>query len=90
MSLLKLINRLSNLKQINMTKSCEEIYIKNVENGIRGIRLGAKKPEDVSEAVASNLNRLNKVNEGMYEELMRTYENVVNDYRNRTAKKISI
>jgi hypothetical protein len=70
-----------------MSRSCEEIYIRNVENGIRGIRLGAKKPEDVAEAVASNLNRLNKVNEGMFEDLLRKYENVVNDYKNRTSKK---
>jgi hypothetical protein len=70
-----------------MSRSCEEIYIRNVENGIRGIRLGAKKPEDVAEAVASNLNRLNKVNEGMFEDLLRKYENVVNDYKNRTFKK---
>jgi len=70
-----------------MSRSCEEIYIKNVENGIRGIRLGAKKPEDVAYVVSSNLNRLNKVNEGMFEDLLKKYENVVNDYRNRTAKK---
>jgi hypothetical protein len=69
-----------------MSRSCEEIYIRNVENGIRGIRLGAKKPEDVAEAVASNLNRLNKVNEGMFEDLLRKYENVVNDYKNRVKK----
>ncbi len=70
-----------------MSRSCEEIYIRNVENSIRGIRLGAKKPEDVAPVVSSSLNRLNKVNEGMYEDLLRKYENVVNDYKNRTAKK---
>lgn len=69
------------------SRSCEEIYIKNVENSIRGIRLGAKKPEDVAYVVSSNLNRLSKVNEGMFEDLLRKYENVVNDYKNRTAKK---
>jgi len=71
-------------------RSGEEIYIKNIENGIRGIRLGTKKPEDVATIVSSNLNRLNKVNEGMFEDLLKKYENVVNDYRNRTAKKISL
>lgn len=70
-----------------MNRSCEEMYIKNVENGIRGIRLGTKKPEDISTVISSNLNRLNKINEGMFEDLLKKYENVVNDYKNRTAKK---
>jgi hypothetical protein len=66
--------------------SCEEIYIRNVENGIRGIRLGAKKPEDVAEAVANNLNRLNKVNEGIYQDLSVKYYNVIKDYERRKIK----
>jgi hypothetical protein len=63
--------------------SCEELYIKNIENGIRGIRLGVKKPEEVAPIVSSNLNRLNKVNEGMYDDLLQKYERVLNDYKNR-------
>ena len=68
------------------TKSCEEIYIKNVESGIRGIRLGAKTPSDVASTVATNFNRLKSVNLGMYEDLMDKYENVVRDYNNRNRK----
>lgn len=68
-------------------RSCEEIYITNVENGIRGIRLGTKKPEDVAPIVSNSLNRLNKINEGLFEDLLRKYENVVNDYHNRITKK---
>ena len=30
------------------TKSIEEIVVRNIENGIRGIKCGTKKPEDVN------------------------------------------
>lgn len=65
--------------------SCEGIYIKNVENGIRGIKMGTKKPEDVAVTVSSNLNKLNPINKGMYDELLVKYEKIVNHYN--TFKK---
>lgn len=66
-----------------MYKTCEDIYIRNIENGIRGIRLGSKKPEEIASSISTNFNRLSEVNQGMYEDLMKKYENVVNDYKNR-------
>ena len=66
-----------------MAKTCEEIYIKNIENGIRGIRLGSKKPEEIASSMTTNFNRLSEVNLGMFEDLMKKYDNVVNDYKNR-------
>lgn len=66
-----------------MSKSCEDIYIRNIENGIRGIRMGSKKPEEIASSISTNFNRLYAVNLGMYEELINKYQNVVNDYQNR-------
>jgi hypothetical protein len=68
------------------TLGCEELYIRNVENSIRGIRLGSKKPEDVAVTVSASFNKLKTVNIGMFEELMEKYDNVVRDYRNRIKK----
>ena len=61
--------------------STEDIYIKNIENGIRSIRLGSKTPQEAN--VNSNLQKLKMVNEGMYDELNKKYVNVVKDYNNR-------
>ena len=68
-----------------MSKTCEELYIKNVESGIRGIRIGGKKPSDVASSVATNFNRLKSVNLPMYEDLMEKYDEVVRVY-NRSLK----
>jgi hypothetical protein len=59
----------------------EENYIKSIENGIRGIRLGTKKPSEVN--VGANLEKLEKTNKGMYEELLTKYSNVMLDYNKR-------
>lgn len=59
----------------------EKIYIQNVENGIRGIRMNTKTPENAN--VGVNLNKLKPLNEAMYLELLQKYKNVVADYKNR-------
>jgi hypothetical protein len=66
-----------------MRNTQEEIYIKNVENAIRGIRLNTKKPIDVSDTVESNINKLKSLNDGMATDLLRKYDKVINDFKNR-------
>ena len=58
--------------------SAEQTYIKNIENGIRAIRLGNKKPQDVN--INSQLEKLKTVNDGMYEDLNKKYVTVVNEF----------
>lgn len=63
--------------------SGEKIYIKNVEDAIRGLKLGTKKPEDVGSIVSTNLKNLKMVNEGMHDEMLKKYSNAVKDFKNR-------
>lgn len=59
----------------------EEIYIKRIENGIRGIRMGTKTPEIAN--VGPSLNSLKALNEGLYLDLMVKYKNVLKDYQKK-------
>jgi hypothetical protein len=67
----------------------EETYIKNIENGIRGLRLRTKTPSEVN--VGSNLNRLKILNEGLYDEYLAKYTKVLKEYNkhNETKNHIS-
>lgn len=56
----------------------EEILIKKIENGIRAIRMGNKTPQEAN--INESLERLKKLNEGMYLDLNNKYVNVVKDY----------
>lgn len=58
--------------------SAEELYIKNIESGIRGLRLRNKTPSEVN--VGSNLNRLKMFNEGMYDEYLEKYKKALKEY----------
>ena len=57
----------------------EEILIKNIEAGIRGIRLGTKTPETAK--VGVSLNRLKDINEGQYQDYLKKYIDVVNQIK---------
>jgi hypothetical protein len=67
----------------------EELYIKNIINGIRGLRLRTKTPSEVN--VGSNLNRLKMVNEGLYDEYLAKYTKALKEYNkhNETKNHIS-
>ena len=69
--------------------SAEDIYIKNIESGIRGLRLRTKTPSESN--VGANLNRLKMVNEGMYDEYLAKYKKALNEYNkhNETKNHIS-
>jgi hypothetical protein len=59
----------------------EELYIKNIESGIRAIRMGSKEPNDTRAPVS--LNKLKEVNVGLYEDYLAKYKRVLVDYSNR-------
>lgn len=63
----------------------EELYIKNIENGIRAIRLGTKKPSETLAPVS--LNRLKQINIGMYEDYLAKYKRILADYNKRKDSK---
>lgn len=65
-----------------MSLGIEALVVKKIENGIRGIKLGTKKPEDLN--VYSSLNKLKSLNVGLYEELTTKYENIRAIYNKKT------
>ena len=64
--------------------SAEQTYIKNIENGIRAIKLGNKKPQEVN--INGQLERLKVVNEGMAKDLNDKYITVVTEFNKRNPK----
>jgi hypothetical protein len=59
----------------------ERIYIQKIESGIRGIKLGTKKPEDID--VLTLLEKLKPLNEARYEELMTRFLNTMKEYKKK-------
>jgi len=59
----------------------EEIYIKNIENGIRALKLRTKTPSETQVGVF--LNKLKGLNIGMYEELLEKYKEALEDYKKK-------
>lgn len=64
-----------------MAKTCEELYILRIENGIRAIKMRTKSPEQVD--ITSQFKRLKLVNPNMYEDLQEKYIKVVSKYNNK-------
>jgi hypothetical protein len=56
----------------------EELFVKNIEAGIRAIRLRTKSPKE--SGVGYSLNKLKEVNVGLYEDYLAKYKRVVEDY----------
>ena len=48
----------------------EDLLIRKIEGGIRGIKNGTKDPKEI----APLLNRLKGLNEGMYDEVLKGYK----------------
>lgn len=57
----------------------EETYVKHIECGIRAIKLRTKKPDEAN--VGKFLNKLREVNEGLYDDLLERYKNIVENYK---------
>lgn len=68
-----------------MPKTCEELYIERIENGIRSIKLGNKSPEQVD--VTSQFNKLKVLNPMMWEDLQDKYQAQVNAYKPKNKRK---
>jgi hypothetical protein len=63
--------------------SMEELCIENIEKGIRLIQSGKKSPKDAGLGVY--FKRLRDLNDGIYEDLISKYKEVVNDYNLRNT-----
>jgi hypothetical protein len=61
-----------------MPKTCEELYIEKIENGIRAIKMRTKSPEQVD--IASQFRRLKPVNPYLYEDLLNKYHQVISNF----------
>ena len=61
--------------------STEEMYIKNIEAGIRALKLRTKTPSETN--VGINLNRLKGVNPGMYDDYMAKYKTALEEYNKK-------
>lgn len=57
--------------------SVEETCVKNIERGIHSIKKG-KSPSEAN--VGPFLNRLKSINDGLYEDLMKKYKDVVENF----------
>lgn len=64
--------------------STEQLYIKNIENGIRAIKLGTKSPLDAN--LSNQFAKLKLVNEGMHEDLIKRYKEVVTEFNKRNGQ----
>jgi hypothetical protein len=64
-----------------MAKTCEELYILRIENGIRAIKMRTKTPEQVD--VSSQFKRLQLVNKNMYEDLKEKHFKAVSNFNNK-------
>ena len=64
----------------------EEHYVKYIECGIRAIKLGTKKPHETN--VSKFFEKLREVNDGLCDDLMERYKNVVEDYKKKKNQKL--
>jgi hypothetical protein len=62
----------------------EQTYVKHIECGIRAIKLRTKTPYEAN--VGKYLNKLREVNDGLYDDLMDKYQNVIKKYKNTSEK----
>lgn len=56
----------------------EETYIRNIENGFRGLKMGLKTPATCN--VAPNLNKLKGLNLGLYYDYFNDYKQLIKEY----------
>ena len=63
--------------------TAEEMHVKNIENGLRAIRMGVKAPKDTLAGIS--LNKLKSLNEGLYSDYMKKYKTAVDEY-NKSKK----
>lgn len=64
----------------------EEFLIKQIENTIRGIKLGNKKPMDVTKRCNGHLERLKPLNPGMHDDLLGKFVSQCKVYNEKHKK----
>jgi protein-arginine kinase len=57
----------------------EEVYVSNIKNAIRALKLRTKTPAETKAGV--NLKLLKEVNEPLYDELFIQYKEALNEYK---------
>lgn len=65
--------------------TAEELYIRNIESGIRVLKLKTKEPSHTN--MIHNLNKLKVVNEGMYSDYLVRYEKALREYYKHNENK---
>jgi len=69
-----------------MAKGIEELSIGKIESGIRGIKMGTKKPDEAK--VGYFLKKLEPFNIGLYEDYLEKYAKVMKLYNEKKEKII--
>lgn len=59
----------------------EELCVRKIESGIRGIKNGTKEPKDTK--CGYFFSKLKPLNEGLYEDLMDKYKDAITQYNNK-------
>jgi hypothetical protein len=57
----------------------EEMYVRNIENDIRALKLKTKKPSELT--IGANINKLKMVNIGLYEDLFAKYKIALENHK---------
>lgn len=66
----------------NTGTTAEDLYVKNLDNGLRAMRLGTKKP--IAELnMEGNLSRLQKVNPMLFEDYFARYQRALKEYNKK-------
>jgi hypothetical protein len=65
-------------------RTTEDLVITQIENGIRGIKLGTKNPQQIE--MDKWFNRLETLNKSMCDELLIKYQTMVNQYKQKENK----
>lgn len=60
------------------------MLIRNIEAGIRGIKMGTKIPSNAN--VGVNLNKLKEINDGLYDDYFQKYKAVLDEYNKKQKK----
>lgn len=66
--------------------STEELIVRKIESGIRGIDLGTKKPHEVN--ILKELSRLSMLNDGLFDELQDKYTNTLKKYERKKIAEL--
>ena len=63
----------------------EELYIKNIESGIRVLKLKTKEPSHSN--ILHNLKKLKEVNDGLYDDYLVKYDKALKEYNKHNENK---